>query len=191
MSWQFYIFISSHTLPVGFFLTVSTTRPTGDLDYQYTSVSQWFQNISSRVQLVDNLFRQMQTNDPAHDARRLAALNMINHIKSQLINSNFYATQQYPLPYLHAKRLENQLNAVGWRFLPGIWKTGTCGSGMFWNICGGIVRWSNLNLFKSWLNIYFSHSPIKHFVNLSFVQTQHPFILRVLTRVWIGDQNGC
>ena len=81
----------------------------------------------------------MTTNDPAHDARRLAALRIINNLKAQLYNKNYYISQQGVAPWYHVKRMESQLNSVGYGYLRGLWNVTRCGQGMYWHMCGDLL----------------------------------------------------
>lgn len=108
----------------------------GILEYQFNNVSNWFANISNRLIQIETFYRTMVTNDPGQEKRRLNALAIIDNIRAQLTNSNYYATQQGFAPWLHAKRLETQLNSFGLTFVPGIWRVTRCGSGIFWHYCG-------------------------------------------------------
>lgn len=110
----------------------------GALETQFQTVDRWIQDIQTRLQTAENRFQNMMTNDPVQDARRLNALRVLNNIRGQINNSNFYVSQQGNTPYFFAKTLESQLNSFGYSFLPGIWRTARCGSGMFWHMCGRI-----------------------------------------------------
>ena len=113
--------------------------PPGQLNKQFDTILEWYNNLDARVKNVDRKFNQMTTNDPAHDARRLGAMRLINNLKAELYNKNFYLSQQGVLPYGHVKRMETQFNAIGLGYLNGFWKITRCGQGMYWHMCGDLI----------------------------------------------------